>query len=75
MAHCLGGFVLALAMAELLADAGGSTGRKRLGGCLQIGLAAQSAGDQGGNGVECAAVAAAYAPRCFCFIGRLKLLK
>ena len=75
MAHCLGGFVLALAMAELLADAGGSIGRKRVGGCLQIGLAAQSAGDQGGNGVACAAVAAAYAPRCFCFIGRLKLLK
>ena len=62
VADCLRGFVFVFTVAEALADGGCSIRRQRIGGQLQITLAAQCAGNQGFGGGKRTAFAAAYAP-------------
>ncbi len=62
VANCLRGFVFVFTVAEALADGGCGIRCQRIGGQLQIPLAAQSAGNQGFGGAKRTAFAAAYAP-------------
>ncbi|NUE65643.1 hypothetical protein [Snodgrassella sp. ESL0253] len=58
----LGGQVLVVAMAELFADKFRSIGGEGVSGRLQVGLAAEDAGDGTGDGVQGTALAAADTP-------------
>jgi hypothetical protein len=62
MRYQLGGLILVVAMAELLADQFCGIRSEGVGGGLQAGLAAKYAGDGTGDGIQGTALATADTP-------------